>query len=116
MVTNCPNCGSAIKTDGKFCNYCGAKLPDDTKRIEVKIDNAAEIVRAEYEAQESRLRQKKMERELRKEKRKPYMVLAKLLSIIIPFAIVLVFKGSPFWLVPGFGFLGVWLILFLVKI
>lgn len=31
---NCPNCGAAIK-EGKFCNYCGAKLPDDTQHIEV---------------------------------------------------------------------------------
>lgn len=31
---NCPNCGAAIK-EGKFCNYCGAKLPEEPK-IDVK--------------------------------------------------------------------------------
>lgn len=68
---NCPNCGAAIK-DGKFCNYCGAKLPDDTKRVEVKIDkrieDIAEVRRAQYEEQESKLRQKQMKRDLRKGK------------------------------------------------
>lgn len=60
----CPQCGAAVK-EGKFCNYCGAKLPDDTKRVEVRIDNTAEIKRAEYEEKESELRQKQ---EIRKYK------------------------------------------------
>lgn len=63
---NCPNCGSAVK-EGKFCNYCGTKLPDDTKRVEVKIDkrieDVAEVKRASYEELESAIRQKQ---ELRK--------------------------------------------------
>lgn len=65
---NCPNCGAAVK-EGKFCNYCGAKLPDDTKRIEVninkKIEDVAEIKRAEYETQESELWRRKEAREYR---------------------------------------------------
>ena len=84
MAVKCPNCGSAVKDEGKFCSYCGAKLPDDTKRVEVKIDNTAEIKRAEYEEQESKLRQKKMERELRKEQRKPLVVILKILSFVVP--------------------------------
>lgn len=66
---NCPNCGAAVK-EGKFCNYCGAKLPDDTKRVEVninkKIEDVAEIRRASYEEQESLLKQKMMKRDLLK--------------------------------------------------
>lgn len=65
---NCPNCGAAVK-EGKFCNYCGAKLPDDTKRVEVninkKIEDVAEIKRAEYETRESELWRRKEEREYR---------------------------------------------------
>lgn len=65
----CPQCGAEVR-EGKFCNYCGASLPDDTKRVEVKIDkrieDVAEVRRAEYEAKESELRQKKMKKELRK--------------------------------------------------
>lgn len=65
---NCPNCGAVVK-EGKFCNYCGAKLPDDTKHVEVniqkKIEDVAEIKRAEYETEESKLRQKKMKKDLR---------------------------------------------------
>lgn len=67
----CPNCGAEVQ-DGKFCKYCGASLPDPTKRVEVKIDkkveNVAEIKRAEYEAAESKLRQKKMKQDMRKGK------------------------------------------------
>lgn len=58
---NCPNCGAAVK-EGNFCNYCGAKLIEDPKRIEVKIDkrieDIAELRRVEYEEQESRIRQR----------------------------------------------------------
>lgn len=67
----CPQCGAEVR-EGKFCNYCGASLPDNTKRIEVKIDkrveDVAEVRRAEYEAKESELRQKKMKKELRQGK------------------------------------------------
>ncbi len=67
----CPQCGAEVR-EGKFCNYCGASLPDDTKRVEVKIDkrieDVAEVRRAEYEAKESELRQKKMKKELRQGK------------------------------------------------
>ena len=62
----CPNCGAEVK-EGKFCNYCGASLPDNTKRFEVninkRVEDVAEMKRADYETEESRLRQKQ---ELRK--------------------------------------------------
>ena len=60
----CPSCGAAVK-EGNFCNYCGAKLTEDPKRIEVKIDkrieDVAELRRVEYEEQESRIRQRQAE-------------------------------------------------------
>ncbi len=65
---NCPNCGAVVK-EGKFCNYCGAKLPDDTKRVEVninkRIEDVAEMKRADYENEESKLRQKQEARKYR---------------------------------------------------
>ena len=76
---NCPNCGAVVK-EGKFCNYCGAKLPDDTKRFEInfnqRIEDVAEVKRAEnefaidsrmadLEEKESKLRQKKEIRKYR---------------------------------------------------
>ena len=68
---NCPNCGAAVK-EGKFCNYCGAKLPDDTKRVEVnvnkRIEDVAEMKRADYETDESKLYQRKMKAEFRAKK------------------------------------------------
>lgn len=64
---NCPSCGAAIQ-DGKFCKYCGAKLPDDTKRTEVRIENLAEMKRADYETEESKLRQREKEAEFRSRK------------------------------------------------
>lgn len=120
MTVNCPNCGSAIKDNGKFCSYCGAKLPDDTKRVEIQIDNIAEVKRAEYEEKESQLRQKKMERDLRREKRKPYFVLAKVLSIVIPIGLALTGWlpgiGSLVALVVGVLFLFLWFFLYLPKL
>ncbi len=66
MAAKCTECGASIQDDSKFCRYCGAKVTDENlKKIEVKIDNTAEIKRASYEEQESLLRQKMMRRELR---------------------------------------------------
>lgn len=66
MAVKCTECGASIQDDSKFCKYCGAKIvQEDLKRIEVKIDNTAEIKRADYEEKESELRQKMMARDLR---------------------------------------------------
>ena len=66
MAVKCTECGASIQDDSKFCKYCGAKVvQEDLKRVEIKIDNSAEIKRAEYEEKESELRQKIMKRELR---------------------------------------------------
>ena len=66
MAVKCTECGASIQDDSKFCKYCGAKIVmEDLKRIEVKIDNTAEIKRAGYEEKESELRQKMIKRELR---------------------------------------------------
>lgn len=119
MAVKCTECGASIQDDSKFCRYCGAKIVDENlKKIEVKIDNTAEIKRADYEEQESLLRQEKMRRELRKEKRKPYIIIAKILSVVIPFLIGVVFgKGGNdiFWLslIIGSSFFFLWLYLFL---
>ena len=89
---NCPSCGAVVK-EGKFCNYCGAKLPDDTKRVEVKIEkrieDVAEVKRASYEEKESELRQKQMKRDLRKGKVKWAII-----GILTLYGILnIVFKG-----------------------
>lgn len=116
MAINCPNCGSAIKDNGKFCSYCGVKLPDDTKRVEIKIDNTAEIRRAEYEEKESQLRQKKMERELRKEQRKPYIIAAKVLSVLVPVAIAFFGWVPPAFIFVGGAFLLIWALQYMKSI
>lgn len=101
MAVKCTECGASIQDDSRFCKYCGAKVTqEETRRVEVKIDNTAEIRRAEYEEKESQLRQKKMERELRKEKRKPYIIGAKVLSVVIPFVIGFIMRRDPFYMLP----------------
>lgn len=66
MSFKCPDCGASITDDSKFCKYCGAKIDDGTKRIEVKIDkhieDAAEMKRASYE-------EKALEHQIKKENR-----------------------------------------------
>lgn len=70
MSFKCPDCGASLTDDSRFCKYCGAKIDDGVKRMEIKIDkrveDVAEVKRASYEEQESLLRQKKMKKELRK--------------------------------------------------
>lgn len=106
MAVKCTECGASIQDDSKFCRYCGAKVvQEDLKRVEVKIDNTAEIKRADYEEKESKLRQIKMERELRKEKRRPYIIGLKVASIVIPFILAICFyKNFP--AVFAFGGIG----------
>lgn len=101
---NCPSCGAVVK-EGKFCNYCGAKLPDDTKRVEVKIEkrieDIAEVKRAAYEEKESELRQKQMKRDLRKGKVKWTII-----GILTLYGILnIVFKGP--WLISLLLFVGI---------
>lgn len=120
MAVKCTECGASIQDDSKFCKYCGAKIvPDQTKKIEVKIDNTAEIRRAEYEEKESKLRQIKMERELRKEKRKPYIIAFKILTVVIPFVIGYFIKGDPVFMLSvmaiGLMFFGFYFYQFLNK-
>lgn len=59
----CPDCGATLTDDSRFCKYCGAKIDDGVKRIEVnvhnKIENVAEIKRAEREEKEFLRREKK---------------------------------------------------------
>lgn len=81
MTFKCPDCGATLTEDSKFCKYCGAKIDDGVKRSEIRIDkrieDVAEIKRADFEERESALRVKKMERELRQQKAKriTYLVL-----------------------------------------
>lgn len=120
MAVKCTECGASIQDDSKFCKYCGAKIvQEDLKRIEVKIDNTAEIKRADYEEKESKLRQIKMERELRKEKRRPYIVGLKVASVAVPFIMgMLSLKNVPImllWFIICVAFVTIWTWQFLSK-
>ena len=59
----CPDCGATLTDDSKFCKYCGAKIDDGVKRVEVnvnkRIEDIAEMRRAEREERESLRREKK---------------------------------------------------------
>ena len=91
---NCPSCGAAIQ-DGKFCKYCGAKLPDDTKRMEVRIENLAEMKRADYETEESKLRQREAEAEFKRRKVKRISSLTFLIVFLLIGAWSLLNMNNP---------------------
>ena len=116
MAVKCTECGALIQDDSKFCKYCGAKVvQEDLKRVEVKIDNTAEIKRAEYEEKESKLRQIKMERELRKEKKRPYVIGAKVASILIPLALSYAFRKDVGMMFVSMGIGAMFFCLWLYK-
>lgn len=56
MQNNCPNCGSPITDDARFCSHCGSKLPDNTQRTitEIKFEDTAKLeeVRLKYALEE----------------------------------------------------------------
>ena len=59
----CPDCGATLTDDSRFCKYCGAKIDDGVKRMEInvnkKIEDIAEIKRAEREEKEFLRRERK---------------------------------------------------------
>ena len=114
MAVKCTECGASIQDDNKFCKYCGAKIEDkNMKKVEVRIDNTAEIKRAEYEEQESLLRQKAMKRELRMKSLKwKITAAANVLGLLVLTAGVI--TGNGFLAVPTvLLLLGPYLIMFM---
>ena len=76
----CPDCGATLTDDSRFCKYCGAKIDDGVRRVEVKIDkrieDVADVRRVSYEARESTLRVKHMEQQLKAKKAKRVLMLS----------------------------------------
>jgi len=76
----CPDCGATLTDDSRFCKYCGAKIDDGVKRVEVKIDkrieDVADVRRVSYEERESDLRVKQMQQQLKAKKAKRIMMLS----------------------------------------
>ena len=60
---NCPGCGAAVTDESKFCNYCGAKLPEipkeDKKRREFRFElsNESGVKRAQIKKERERQQQ-----------------------------------------------------------
>ena len=107
MAVKCTECGASIQDDSKFCRYCGAKVvQEDLKRVEVKIDNTAEIKRAGYEEKESELRQKMMARELRMKGLKWKICGVIFLIGLIMLLPAIIHNDQP---VPGYSILGMFI-------
>lgn len=78
-ATKCPSCGAGIlEGSGKFCSFCGALLPDDIHRAELKIENVSDMARLEFEREQARKQEEK------EKKAKKAKLIRSVLSIIIP--------------------------------
>lgn len=90
MSFKCPDCGASLTDDSRFCKYCGAKIDDGVKRSEIKIDinkrveDVAELKRAEYEERESAMRVERMQREATQQKAKRIVSLVLLIILGVP--------------------------------
>ena len=74
---NCPNCGASIVEGSRFCVFCGTTIKEDaTHRAEVRIEDVAEVHRADYETRESRIRESEMKHDLRWKLLKRYLSIA----------------------------------------
>ena len=103
MANNvCSQCGAPVTSDGKFCPHCGAKVDDGVQRAEIKIDNVAEVKRADYEAQESLLRQKRMKSEMLR-KRMQWIFAGTLAVIGVVLLIIGVVDKDHSFLAIGYG-------------
>ena len=72
----CPNCGSAVVGESRFCNYCGAKIPDDVQRSEIKIEDVAGIARVEFEREQAAKQEVKEEKARKRKRNKSIVKLA----------------------------------------
>ena len=92
MDFKCPDCGASLTDDSRFCKYCGAKIDDGVKRAEIKIEDVAEIKRANYEEQESLLFQKRILSEAKRQKAKRITALVLLVVCALPTLYLFVFN------------------------
>ena len=109
MAVKCTECGASIQDDSKFCKYCGAKIvQENLKRVEVKIDNTAEIKRADYEEKESELRQKMIKRELRMKSLK-----WKICSVLFLIGLIMALPGllNPSKVASGVEIAGIFIVI-----
>lgn len=95
--------------DSRFCKYCGAKIDDGVKRSEIKIDinkrieDVAEIKRAEREERES----------LRRERKEKAQTIGKwirrgfLIALLVASLIMLIIENSDVKVLGGMLLLGV---------
>lgn len=100
MAIKCSQCGAALTDNSKFCNYCGAKLPEevqeDKKRREFRFEfnNENSVRKAEIRAQRERerlryaeaMREKQMEENRRVGKR--LFIMIGILLLIVVFAFI----------------------------
>lgn len=93
----CPNCGAGISKDsGQFCSFCGAKLPDNIHRSEIRIENVAELERLRYEREQNERREAQKKIDRKKKIRNKLITMAAQLAV--PVVIFLVTKK---WLAPA---------------
>lgn len=84
----CPNCGASIVEGSRFCVFCGAAVQaDNTQRAEVRIEDVAEVQRADNETRMSYIREKEMVHDLRWKLFKRYLMIAWFTVGIILFVI-----------------------------
>lgn len=105
MAVKCTECGASIQDDSKFCNYCGAKLPEeakiDLKKREFRFEtiNHAKIrkeeLKAEREAQAAKAEVERLEKlkELEAERNKSEKRLFILLGIAALISIIMILSS-----------------------
>lgn len=90
----CPDCGAPITDESRFCSHCGAKLDDGVKRTEIninkRIEDVAEIKRADYEEAESRIRQRKEEAKVKQNKVRHWTCYILIILGVIAWLVVLI--------------------------
>ena len=93
-ATKCPSCGAGIlEGSGKFCSFCGALLPDDIHRAELKIENVSDMARLEFEREQARKQEEK------EKKAKKAKIIRSMSSVVVPG--IMLFVGWVFSKLDG---------------
>lgn len=75
MSFKCPDCGASLTDDSRFCKYCGSKIDDGVKRIEVsgKVDH--DVTHRFLFNSEARMKKIEAKKELEEEKLRQQVLL-----------------------------------------
>lgn len=102
MEIKCPNCGAGIDGDGKYCKYCGNKLPDDTEQKRIEINDIAQVEMAKLERERFEMIKAEKEKRQKVKRIKHVLMVCIWLAVVSGFFILdMSWLGKVYYIIGG---------------